>query len=133
MILRNGRSDTGRVLFKERLLGPVLVVNFKLRGNVKKLEEWLEGSTNFFQVWIFRLGLVEETFSLVELLHLLLCKTDGLLKLPSILRENGGIFKLVEFLDLLEGLLEALNGLYERVFFLVKLGHKNDLLVLNHK
>lgn len=133
MILSNGSSYTGRVLFKERLLGPVFVVHFKLRGNVKKLEEWLEGSTNFFKVWIFRLGLVEETFSLVELLHLLLCKTDCLLKLPCILRENGGIFKLVEFLDLLEGLLEALNGLYERVFFLVKLGHKNDLLVLNHK
>jgi hypothetical protein len=42
MILRNGSSNTCRVLFKERLLGPVLVVDFKLRGNVKELEEWLE-------------------------------------------------------------------------------------------
>lgn len=59
------------VLLHQLVLGPVFETEFNLMGHRSQFKEGFELVIQVEQFWVLGLVLVEETFSLIELLHLL--------------------------------------------------------------
>jgi hypothetical protein len=90
-------------------LGPILEGTLYFISGRSKLIEWLEGAVNLIEIGVFRLGLIEKGFTIVKLFNFVKGGIQGFSELKSIGGKVIGIFKVVELLDLLKSLLEALD------------------------
>lgn len=88
-------------------------------GHCGKLKEWFELVVQIKELWILRLVLVKETFSLIELLDLLEGRVQVLSELEGVGRVLTDIVKVLELLNLVESLLVSFDTLEESFLFLI--------------